>query len=571
MKKSYLAVLLGVSIGVVGTLGGQWIAENAANLIPAPQPNFDFSGFEDEYTFEATDYDELRSRYYPDASGSDPLEFEALNIDEDIRLGEDGYFVIHDEELEWSGATVNYTVFTHFNENLNTLWQYEFIPSADYMSTMISVGEYYFDFFIEDLEQIGNHILVTGSFENYTTYFNQDSQAEQKMYIGENFEPIGANEDLDIDEFNFALSINLDTYRFELVELLPITEDYSVEWHDTVDLGDDVLVHILLENKNPFENFTLYETDINANYANYNFFTRLTPANNDIGFTITKLGYIFTNLDVDLDWYDLRDFNGRYFDFIDAKFHFNIEFNYGHWYEPYGNADPLHVDFSDGFELINPENRSAIEAYFGEYELQNNTEEVRLEYHAITETETLESFHVTLLETSFESTQNSTWKDVSYSYASENDYAVITSQEVYNYDGEGVWNLQVIESESTIEEYRNGRLVATTVFDGDDGLVINTLVRTTNHFIVGGTTSFYVPMLIDNNLIPTGLVALMDRDFNFIDGVNFNTNASTFIEGILLVDNTLEVALWTASVNEEYFEILQVSNIISTTLTLTLD
>jgi len=85
-------------------------------------------------------------------------------------------------------------------------------------------------------------------------------------------------------------------------------------------------------------------------------------------------------------------------------------------------------------------------------------------------------------------------------------------------------------------------------------LIITSLIRTENHFIIGGVTASFPNLEFDNNLLPNGLILLTTRNFDILDAHFIPTNFNTWIDGMVLEDDVLYVLIWSPSLEPNFVD-----------------
>ncbi len=553
-NKVWVVGLLSFMVGVSGTLGTQWLLENISQASNSSTIDYQYAGFEDQFnTVDKVSWDEFSELHYPQEDyRSYPDEiYDNYDWEEISRLQDDSYFVIYNKFENVQGLDIRYTSFIHLSQSLTTLWEYDFIPSDTYILKMSEYSTYFFDFDVHELEIIGNQAIIGAKFNQIGGYFDSETQTIQHVFIGDNFLPIGAQENSDSQDMSVALAINLDNYAFDVLEIFDVNDAFDVTWREFLPIDEDLLVFTEVTSTDPGAGITIFGANLDGELKNYYFFFRYAIDSNQ-AIQIEHLGHIRTNLEVELDWNDIHDFSGHLYESLDNRMHVSLNFEYRDWYEPYEFGEPLLVDFSDGFDLITSESRSEIEAYFQNFELTLITEDINVNLHTLMDVETFDIFHEEIVHWSIESTQNEVWMNVDYYYESEDDFAIVITEETFNYLGVGVWGYQLIAGNSTIYQYVDGALAIETTFSDSLVFLVHGLIRTESHFIFVGTTSKFDLIEFDNEFIPSGIVLLATRDFIILDTFVIDTDAPTYFEGIYVNETVLTLHFWSTTQKPEF-------------------
>ena len=234
-----------------------------------------------------------------------------------------------------------------------------------------------------------------------------------------------------------------------------------------------------------------------------------------------------------------------------------FQFEYNESLEQYEYGEPLLVDFSNTFDLISTDGRTEIENYFQNFDLSDTTASIILNYHALIDIHTLDVFHGEIVNWSYEITQNYVWIDLSYVYASEDDFAVLINEEVFNYNGEGDFAYRLIDASSTLIQYTDGDLVFEMTFSEDQVVLFTHLIRTNNHYIFVGRTNQLLAGDTTTNYEPSVMILLTSLEFIPLDTIIIDTEAPTYIDGILLEETTLTVGFWSVTNKEAFTSVLE--------------
>jgi hypothetical protein len=548
--------VLGVLVGIGGTIGTQWAIENLPSASSGNSTNnYDYQGFEDEYALDSITWDEFSAIQYPEenptpiADGIYDFNFEQIQ-----RLEDQTYFLAYAKVETILGRDIRFTTFAHLTQDLNVIWDYDFIPSHDYIEALDSLDDFTFD--ITELAIIGNTAILGLKFENFDSYFDEATQTDTFVFIGDNFLPIGADENAEVYDFSVSLSINLDTYAFDVLAIEALSPVFDLSWEQFIVIGDDLLVHARVRSSDPSNNVEIFGAITDGEIQYYHFFFRYALDEND-EIEIENLGYILTNLDFEMDWYDIQDFDGYMYEQLDNKVHVVFEFEYNESLDQYEYGEPLLVDFSNTFDLISADGRTEIENYFQNFELSDTTESIFLLYHALIDIRTLDVFHGEIVNWSYEITQNDVWVDLSYVYASEDDFAVLINEEVFNYNGEGDFAYRLIDASSTLIQYTDGDLVFEMTFSEDQVVLFTHLIRTNNHYIFVGRTNQLLAGDTTTNYEPSVMILLTSLEFIPLDTIIIDTEAPTYIDGILLEETTLTVGFWSVTNKEAFTSVLE--------------
>ena len=548
--------LLGVLVGIGGTIGTQWAIENLPSASSGNSTNnYKYQGFEDEYALDSITWDEFSAIQYPEENPTPIGDIDEFIWDEFQRLEDQTYFLIHEKVETILGREIIYTSFAHLTQDLNVIWDYDFIPSNEYIEAFGTDSLNNFTFEVTELAIIGHTAILGLSFENFDSYFDEATQTDRFVFIGDNFLPIGADENAEVNNYSVSLSINLDTYAFNVLAIEALSLFFDLSWEQFIVIGDDLLVHARVRSSDPSNNLEIFGAITDGEIQYYHFFFRYALDEND-EIEIENLGYILTNDDFEMEWYDIQDFDGYMYEELDNKVHLVFEFDYHESLDQYEYFEPLYVDFSNTFDLISADGRTEIRNYFQNFDLSDTTESISLIYHALIEIDTLNVFHGEIVNWSYEITQNEVWIDLSYVYASEDDFAILINEKVYNYSGEG-FRYQLMDASSTLIQYTDGALEFEMTFSEDQVVVYTHLIRTTNHYIFVGLTNQLLAGDTPTNFEPSVIILLTSLEFIPLDTIILDTEAQTNIEGILLEETTLTVVFWSWTNKEAFTSVLE--------------
>lgn len=566
--------LLGVVLGVSGTIGTQWVIANLPTTSGGSASNNDaYQGFEDDYVLDSVSWDDYFANQYPEEDSTPIVEgIYDFNWYEYDRLEDQTYFLAHAEVETILGIEVRYTTFVHLTEDLSVIWEYAFIPSDEYIQRF-AVGNYAeVSFDVHKLKLMGNTVIIGFYAQNFNIYFDEVTQTDRSEFIGDKFLPIGADETAENQYYSASVSINLDTYAFDILAIEALSPALNLVWEDFVVLGDDLLVHAMVRSTDPDAEVSVFNTVLDGAFQYFSFFFRYTLNDNQI-VEIEHLGYILTNLDFNLGWRDLLDFNGYLYEHLDNRIHLFFDFEYSASSESNEFGEPLLVDFSEEFDLITGEGRSEIEDYFQNFDLLNTTKSINFVYHALIDIMTLDVFHDEIVKWSYEITQNNVSINLRMFFASEDDFAILITEEVFNYSGEGEYSYQLIAASTRLKQYNDGSLDFEMTFSDDQVVLFTDMIRTLNHYIfVGRTNNLHSENTpASDHYKPSAMILLTSRDFVPIDTLIIDTDAPTYIEGILLNESTLSVVFWSVTDKEEFSEILGQDEIYKAIITLILE
>jgi len=556
-KKPWVIGVFGVVIGVSVAIGAQWAINNLPSGNSTPSLNdYEYQGFEDDYALDNISWDDFYANQYPEEN-STPINDEIydLNWYEFDQLEDNTYFLVHGKVETILGIEVRYTTFAHLTQDLNVIWEYEFIPSESYIEKFAINSLNDLTFNVYDIEIFGNTAILGLFFENHDFYFDEVTQIETAEFIGDNFLPIGADENADNMFYSVALSINLNTYAFEVLVIESASPAFDIEWESFIVIGDDLLVHAKVRSSDPSAGVSIFGAILDGQFQYFNFFFRYS-LNEDEEVEIENLGYILTNLALEFNWYDIHDFNGYFYEVLDNKIHLAFVFEYNESLAEYASGERVLVDFSNTFDLITADGRSDIETFIQNFELLDTTEEIILIYHAFIDIRTLDVFHDEIVDWSVEVTQNDVWIDLRMIYTSEDDFAILTNEETYNNDGGGDFPYQLINASTTLKQYTDGTLEFEMTFSDDQVVLFTHLIRTENHYLFAGRTNQRSVEGEPGSYSPSVIILLTDLDFAPMDTLIIDTEAPTYIEGILLEETTLTVVFWSVTDKEEFTAVL---------------